>query len=206
MSGELQKLELKVRRGSSVALPIRVMTSEIVWKPITGIAQSAPMRVTCASHGLPNQWPCGIVGVQGMRNVNVAMPLSDKTFKPATVVDQDTFEYNDVNSAGYPEYVSGGHVAYYRPLDLTQYASARMDIKGAVADSSPAFQFTSANGKLVMSAANEMIELRLTPAESKLLTLDRYVFDVELVTATGDVRAICSADSTIVVLPEVTGE
>lgn len=206
MSGELQKLELKVRRGSTVRLPIRVMTGELAWREISAISQTAPVRVTVPLHDMPSLWPCGIVGVQGMRQMNSPLPLDIKSFRSGIVIDENTIEFNEINAAVWPAYTMGGHLAYYKPLDLSEFTEARMALKASVDATEKLAEYTSTSGQLVISSANDMLELRLSDVNTKALLLAKYVFDIELVKADLSVRAICSADSTITVTPEITTE
>ena len=53
-------------------------------------------------------------------------------------------------------------------------------------------------------AANHAVWLRLTPAQSILLAAGKPVFDIELVRAWGGVVPICTPDSVLTVLPEIT--
>lgn len=52
----LETLKLTIRRGASEDIPIRVESDVLVYKPITGIAASAPISITAVAHGLKDGW------------------------------------------------------------------------------------------------------------------------------------------------------
>lgn len=49
--------DLIITRGKTFTLVIRWGTEPIVYKAITAIQQSAPVRITAVGHGLVDGWP-----------------------------------------------------------------------------------------------------------------------------------------------------
>src|SRR5512133_606926 len=121
---------LTIRQGSTFALVLRWEAAPIVYVPITAITQAAPARVTAAAHAIPHGWRVAVVSVKGMPEINAADPLRlrDTDYHTATVVDQDTIEFNDINAAGFKPYVSGGYLQFNTPVALAGM-KARLTIK-----------------------------------------------------------------------------
>lgn len=200
----LQKLQLTIRRGASEDIPIRIESDRLVYVTITGIANSSPIRITAPAHGCPDGWRALVQAAVGMDQINTAWDgVTDDAFRRATLVDTNTVEFNDVNAATFGTWTSGGQLVYREPLDLSPFVEARMDVKASVSGPVLATYRHTAGSLLIDTAANA---LRLKPsiAETLLLTASRKVFDIELVRADGSVVAVCSAKSTLTVLPEIT--
>lgn len=86
-------------------------------KAITAITKATPAVVTAVAHDLPNGWPCACVGVQGMTQINdPRYPPTDWKF--GTVIDANTVQLNEVSSADYSTYTSGGALVYDTPTPL----------------------------------------------------------------------------------------
>lgn len=204
----LKPLSLTIRRGETVDLPIRVESDTLVYKAITAITSSGAARITATAHDCPDGWRAAVANAGGMREINFpdcadGKPPKDGDMHRAAVIDANTIEFNAINSAGFRAYTSGGQLVYYAPLDLAAYTGARMDIKDRVGGT-VLLSLRSADGELELDAATDTLWLRLTDEATALLAFDSGVFDIELTDASGDVKAICSADSTFTVLPEVT--
>lgn len=91
-------------------------------KPITGITKAAPAVVTAAGHGLPNGWPCAVVGVQGMTQINASKyPPKSSDWHYGTVLGVNTVALDDVDSSNYVAWSSGGFLVYDTPRTLADY-------------------------------------------------------------------------------------
>jgi hypothetical protein len=206
MSCSLQKLSLCVRRGATVGVPIRLESSTWQYASISAIAQSAPVRITATAHGIPDGWRVAVMNVVGMTELNVGgNPPKDHELRRVRAVDADTVEINDVNAAGFRAYNSGGQLAWYAPHDLSAYEGARMQVRNKIGGTLLA-EFTTLAGTLEIDTSNASLWLKLTEAQSKALLFKSGVFDIEMLRVGGDVDAICSNDSTLTVLAEVTEE
>lgn len=200
----LPTLKLEARLGASANIALRLETSEIRFSAITGMANSAPLRITSPGHGIPDLWCAAVIDARGMTNINAADSnrLRDADFRQLTVIDANTVDLLEVSSANFRAYTGGGYLAYYVPLDLSGYTAARMDIKRKVGGDVELALNTTA-GTLEIDAAANAVWIRLDETDIASLVAREYVFDIELISAT-EIDAICSADSVFTVLPEVT--
>lgn len=208
----MNKLTISIRRGSTVALPIRVESSVLSYAQITTIANTAPVRITAAAHGLPDGWRTAVMNARGLTDLNAEYnPPKDKELQRVTLVDADTVEFNSVNATGFKTHTANtGQLAFYAPVDLSLYVGARMEIKKKVGGerlalfATPATVTDATDGALELDAANNTLWIRLTDAESTAIEFKSAVFDIELLRANGDIEAVCSADSVITIDQEIT--
>lgn len=200
----MQKLNLTIRRGASSDIPIRIETDELIYRPITAMTRSAPLQITATAHGLPNGWRAAIQNAGGSSEINLPWDrLRDADLRKIAWIDADHFTFPEINSSSWRTYTSGGQVVYYQPLDLSAFSSASMDVRAAV-DGSLLAHYNTTDGTLEIDSTASAIWLRLTETETESLPADDLVFDVELTRNAGGVIAICSPDSILQVLPEVT--
>lgn len=201
---QLPDLALEIRRGASIRIPIRVETDVLRFVAIVDMSRSAPIRITAPNHGLLDGWRTGVMNAGGMVELNAEWNnLQDSSMYKVVFVDSDTVELSGINSSGFRTYTSGGQLAYYEPLDLSQFTSARMDVKVNDRGSALASYSTTA-GTLKLDLVNSALWLVLTPVESSALAAKVRVFDIEMVRADGSVFPLCSAKSALTVLPEIT--
>ena len=109
--------DFDVQAGETFHPTLRWGSGLYASKPITAISKATPVVVTAAGHGLPNGWPCACVGVQGMTQIN------DPRYPPTNwrfgnVLTPDTVQLNEVSSAEYTAYTSGGFLVYDTPATL----------------------------------------------------------------------------------------
>lgn len=199
----LRKLALTLRRGASLDLPIRVESDVISYAAITGMTASAPLRVTAPSNGVPDGWRACVQNAGGMANLNVTDPVRDADLRRVAKIDANTLTFPGVNAAAWHAWTSGGQIAFYAPFDLSAYASARMDVKDA-AGGSELGQYSTSASTLQIDLTNNAIWLHLSPVDTLLLPAGVHLFDIELVKESGSVDAICSPDSTLTVIDEIT--
>jgi hypothetical protein len=200
----LSRLRLTVRRGASADIALRLETSAKKFAAITGMSKTAPLRVTAAGHGIPDMWYAAVIDARGMVEMNAAdsNKIRESEFHQVDVIDANTVDFTGLSAAGFKTYTGGGHLAYYAPMDLTGYTSARMDIKRRVGGDVE-LALNTENGTLEIDSSTHSVWIRLNDTHLAALPAMEYVFDIELVSATA-VDAICSADSVLDVLPEVT--
>jgi len=124
--------DLIITRGKTFTLIVRWSTDPIVYKAITAISQTAPVRMTVPGHGQVDGWPGAITNVKGPTEINAeANNVRDSDYHPITVIDENTIEINEINAAGYKAYTSGGIIQFNTPVDLAGY-KARDTIKRKV--------------------------------------------------------------------------
>lgn len=88
------------------------------------------------------------------------------------------------------------------PIDLTGY-TARMSVKRDARETAALLELTTANVRIVITAASGLVTLILTAAETAAITTwTRGVYDLELISAGGTVTRLC--EGAVIILAEVT--
>lgn len=203
MTCALPRLDICITRGATVDIPIRFESGEWRYVPITGIAQTAPLRITAPAHSVPHGWRGVLVNIVGPDELNSARALGklrDADYRSFSVIDANTLEINDINGFGLPAYASGGQIVIQAPLDMSDIVDARLqinDASGATLD-----YLTVANGRLIIGADD--LRISMTATESSALGYASGLYDIELVTTTGRVIKPVSPESIITVSAEQT--
>lgn len=188
--------DLTIRQGSDFVHEVRWASAPIVYKPITGITNEAPVKITSATHGVPDGWPVAIVSVRGMVELNASsVPPKAKDYHDATRVDADIITLNDVNASDFGVYQSGGYIQYDTPVDLTGY-TARMTIKDRIGGST-LVTLTDATAKIVLDNTKKVIRIVLGAVETASFTWAKGVYDLELVSASGGVTSLLQGSVTL---------
>ncbi len=105
--------------GETFAPVFRWGTGEIASAAITGITQAAPMVVTAPGHIVPDGWPAAVVSAQGMTQANATRyPPQNNDWRPATFVNSNSVKFNDINSADFSAYTTGGFLVHPTPMSL----------------------------------------------------------------------------------------
>lgn len=86
-------------------------------------------------------------------------------------------------------------------IDLTGY-TARMQIRESITSTSTLLSATTANGQLVIVAAQGKVTLTLTATETAALSFTTGVYDIEMVSSGGAVTRL--VEGTITLSKEVT--
>lgn len=87
------------------------------------------------------------------------------------------------------------------PLNLTGY-TARMQLRSSYTATTFALELTTANNRIVITPLEGKLTLTLDAATTATLPAQRYVYDIELVSASGFVSRIVQGEC--IVSPEVT--
>jgi hypothetical protein len=189
--------DITLVQGKTFSDVLRWEQPVITYKPITAIAQTAPVRITVPTHGVPSGWRVAITGVKGMAELNAeANAVKPSDYHSATVIDADTLELNDINAASFKPYVSGGILQYNTPVDLTGY-TARMSIKDKVGGT---LLLTPA---LSIDTAAKTITRSIDAVTTAAIAWKSGVYDLEMVAAGGQVYALIPT-SKVTVTREVT--
>lgn len=187
---------ITIQQGRTFSRVLRWEAPPIIYKAITAILNSAPVRITAAAHGIPEGWRVAIVSVKGMTEINAeSNNLRDKDYHPATVVDANTIEINDINAAEYKTYLSGGYLQYNTPVDLAGF-TARMTISDKKGGTE-LLKLTTENGGITIDNATKKITLLIEADDTAALTWIRGVYDLEMVSATGVVTALLYGEVTV---------
>lgn len=119
----------------------------------------------------------------------------------ATVNANTSVTINEVNSAGYAAYTSGGILEYNQPTPLTGY-TARLQIRKTVASSEVFYDTTSAaGGGIVIDLTNSTINIVIPATVTAAFTFLSAVYSVELYDDLGRVVPFLTGNLTLV--PEI---
>jgi len=185
-----------IEQGKTFQQVLRWEAPPIIYKPITGATQAAPVRITAPAHGIPPGWRVAVVSVKGMTALNAeSNPPKDKDFKPATVVDVDHVELNGVNASDYKAYVSGGYLQFNTPVPLAGY-TARMSIKDKVGGTE-LLSLDTTNGFIVVSDTDKTIRLEIDAVTTAGMTWAKGVYDLEMISPDGIVVALLAGSVTV---------
>lgn len=193
--------DLVIQQGKTFSRIVTYATSELTYKAITAITNTAPVSITATAHGLPNGWRAAVTSVKGMTQLNAQnTPPKEVDYNQVTVVDVNTIKFNNINAADYGIYTTGGYIQYYTPVDLTGVIG-RMTIKNKIGGTVLA-TLTTAGGGVVIDNTAKTIRIFITAAATALYTWTTGVFDLELEFTDGTVVQLLSGN--IQVLEEVT--
>jgi hypothetical protein len=193
-------INLTMRQGATFEYTFRWETAPIVYKAITAITATAPVSITAAAHGLVSGWRSSVVSVQGMTEINSTPPLRARDYHLVSVVDADTITLNAVNAAEYTPYTGGGYLQYNTPKDMSGY-TARMQIRTRVRGA-VLIELTTENGGILIDNVGKTIDLVIEDEELEALDSQSGVYDLEMISATGEVTAL--AQGTVSISAEVT--
>ena len=185
--------DLAIRKGATFAQTLRWEAPPIVWKPITAISRTAPVRLTVPAHGCLPNWRVNVSCNQSMRDMDGVKGM-------ATVIDADTIEINTINASGFKPYKGDGYLSYNTPVDMTAM-TARMSIKDKVGGTE-LLRLSTLDGTIVLDEATCTITITLPAPVTAALTWKRGVYDLEIVDSLGAVHMLLSGKVTIT--PEVT--
>lgn len=197
----VKRLDLTMVQGTTFKVVITWETTPIVYREITGVTQGAPAVITCLAHGVPDGWRVAIVGVKGMTQLNAKnTPPEEEDFIRATKVSDNQIELNEVITAGYSAYSSGGFVMYYTPALLPGF-EARMSIKDR-AGGTELLRLDTDNTRITLDDTLGTVLLTVSATDTAALTWTKGVYDLEMVSPAGEVTAILTG--TVTVKKEVT--
>lgn len=195
--------DIVIEQGKTFMLTVRWENSKLVYKPITGIAKTAPVLITCPNHGVPNGWVIAIVSVKGMSQINASnTPPKDSDYYPATVISANTLEINAINAADFSDYISGGYIQYYEPRSLAG-VTARMKIKNKIGGSL-LYELTTANGRIVVDDTNKITTITIPASDTEGFTWTKGVYDLEFVEPTVPETVCAVLAGSVTVFKEVT--
>lgn len=194
----VKNLDLLVRRGASYQLPILWESSRLIYRPISAIQNTAPVRITAAGHGVPEGWLVAVANARGLTDLNVANnPPRDTEFRQATVIDADTIEINPVNAAGFKAHVAmTGQLVYYAPVLPVAGLRVRMQVKNKVGGTE-LFQRTTEDGGVILDASTKRIILDFQAADFVGAAWKSGVYDLEVEDANGVVTPIIAGAFTL---------
>lgn len=170
----------KIRKGSSTEFVFWWQNPKFIYKPISGVSQSAPVQLSCTGHGMNDgQYFC-VTGVKGGGQQLNGNPEKIADYHKATLVDADTVEINGVNSADWSAYVSGGHIQYREPLNLTG-CTAFGQLRETVDAVFPIMEFSTVDGSIVIDELEGKVTIKFDPSITELVEVENAVFDYRIV-------------------------
>lgn len=196
-----KQIDWTIYQGRTFQYVLRWDTDPMVYKAITAISRTAPAQLTVPGHGLASGWYAAVTDVVGMTEINAqsnAPRTSD--YRQVTVVDVDTISFNDLSTAGFSAYVSGGYLRYRTPKSLAG-AVARMDIRDHVGGTL-LHAASSTGGEIVLDDTNHTITVVLSDVVTAAMTYRQAVYDLEVVALDGTVSVLLAGN--IELIPEVT--
>jgi hypothetical protein len=87
------------------------------------------------------------------------------------------------------------------PVDLTGY-TARMQVRAEIESATVLLELTTENGGIVLGGVTGAIDLFVDDVATAAISWEAGVYDIELISAAGDVRRLFSGSVTV--SPEVT--
>ena len=171
---------LTIIQGATLRDTLRIMQPRFLYRPITAIAATAPVRLTC-DHGLPADWLIWVQGVQRMQELNRA-PRRERPHR-VEVVDATTLEINALSAVGGAP--AGGQIIYQPPVDLAG-ASACMQVRTAPGGAL-LLELSTANGGLSITGPGT-IDRHLSAADSAGIAWTGGVYDLEVTYPDGTVH------------------
>jgi len=192
------KLSYKIYQGTTFEETYRWETETKVYVPIDSISNTAPCVITTTiPHELPTGWRFRVVGAAGMKDIN----STTDGYYIASETTTDTVTVNQVNSAGYAAYTTGGILEYNHPVPLTGY-SARLQIRKTVASTEVLYDSTSAaGGAISIDTSNSTINITIPADVTAGFSFLSAVYSVELYDDTGRVIPFLTGNLTLV--PEI---
>lgn len=193
MSAPPVKLNLKVYQGSTFTEVLRWESSTKVYKSITAITKTAPIVITATAHNCPAGWRARVTNVAGMKEIN--SPID--SYYLVTDITTNTVTINSVNAVGFNEYTSGGILEYNEPINLAGY-TARMQIRGKLADTEIIKELTTQNGGIVIDNTVKTISIVISATDTAAFTFNTAVYSLEMISSGGEVSQMLTGTLTLV--------
>lgn len=187
-----------IAQGKTFSVVLRWETGPVVFKAITAVANTAPVRITATGHGLPDGWRAAVVSVKGMTQLNAECDPPDPhiDYHRVSVVDANTVDLDGVNAASYKVYTSGGYLQFNTPVDMAGY-TARMSIKDRVGGAE-LFSLTTENSRIAIDNTARTITLTVSATATAAMTWPRGVYELEMVSAGGEVYTLLRGTAKVV--------
>lgn len=197
-----EQIDIVITRGKTFEFGYLYADDELVYKPITAMPSTAPVRLTVVGHGIPDGWPVQVKCVKAPAELNSA----DDDYHFVKVVDVDTIELNAMNAHCWKAFSGSGLVVLSKPVDLTGWScrgQVRDKIGGTVLFSWHSDPLELPDGEIIVDVARGAFVLTMDAATAEALTWKKGVYDLEAIAPTGEVYPL-TAISQVLVTDEVT--
>jgi hypothetical protein len=167
---------IRIADDDALLYAIRWEAPPLIWRNITGIARSAPARLTVPAHGVPDGWIVEVESARGMREIN------NRGWQKVTVIDADTIELNAVNALDFHPYHEGGVIKFNTPVDFTGMVfTARLkDRRGG----EPFLTLTEGHG-LTIRPELSRVDVLVTLEQLNDARRRKFVLDIDVVDSKG---------------------
>lgn len=189
-----EQKDFSVGAGETFAPVIRWGSKTLASAAITAISQSTPVVITAPNHGVVEGWPVAVVGVSGMVQMNASRyPPVAGDFDLAHVIDENTLSLNDVSSALYLAYLSGGAVVYNTPMPLAGIQATMTFWDVATRNDTPLITLTTGAGITIDDVALSVIPELQTAG----LAWTTAYYNLDFLDTTGAVTRILTGTLTL---------
>ena len=189
------KINYKIYQGTTFRETLRWESQTKGYANISAITKAAPCVITTQSnHTIPVNWRVRVVGVSGMKEVNVT---GEDDYYIATNTTSNTVTLNQVNSSNYTAYTSGGVIEYNLPIPLVGY-TAQMQIRETLDSTSTIIELTNTNGGIIIDTNDSTISIFITAAQTRAFTFPTAVYSLELTDSSGVVTTLVTGNLTLV--------
>lgn len=149
-------LPLRLIRGATYRDTRRLMQPPKVYRTLTGISATAPVRLTVPGHGLVGDWLAWVLGTTGLPDLN-REPGRQLPHR-VEVIDADTLEINSLNGSGSKPSAGAGQLVYQPPVGLTG-ATARLIIREQEEGGGQLLELTSGHGITTTAPGTLAVEI-----------------------------------------------
>ena len=192
---EPAKINYKIYQGSTFEETLRWESETKLYAPISGITLAAPCVITTSgTHTVPVNWRIRVTGVVGMKDINT---VADDAYYLVTSKTSNSLTLNQVNSAAYGAYTSGGIVSWNTPIPLTGY-TALMQIRETTESTVVIAELSTANSRIVIDPVNFTIQIKLSAALTATFNFDAAVYSMELTDNQGTVYPFLSGSVSLI--------
>lgn len=189
------KLNYKIYEGSTFQETFRWESQTKSYAQISAIAKAAPCVITTTStHTCPLNWRVRVTGVAGMKEINTA----GDDYYLVTEKTNTTVTLNQINSANFTAYTTGGILEWNTPIDLTGY-TAQMQIRETLDSSTVIHELTSAvGGGISIDTANYTVTISIPANTTRNFDFTTAVYSLELTNPSGVVTTLVTGNLTLV--------
>lgn len=189
------KINYKIYQGSTFRETLRWESQTKGYANISAISKAAPCVITTSTnHTVPINWRVRVVGVAGMKEINQP---SEEDYYLVTSVTNNTLTLNQINSANYTTYTSGGILEYNLPIPLAGY-TAQMQIRQTLDSATSILELTNTNGGIILDTTNYTISIFITATQTRAFTFPTAVYSLELTDSSGVVTTLVTGNLTLV--------
>lgn len=183
MNCEQDSIDICLVQGKTFSMTFRWAAEPYVYKEITGIANTSPVRLTVVGHGMPDGWEFAVSGAEGLTSLNARRdPPRDSEYYEASVIDDDTVEINKVNGAILESYTGGGAIQYLTPVAL-EGMTAMLQVRDHAAGTT-LLTLTSADGDITIDTINRRIELVIPASATEGVDWRSGLYELEMTSGT----------------------